>query len=140
MSDTTKSYKRKYWFFKICSLLLLFLPLVVFIIIAFIRGTVTQKMSLGIGVTLCLIFTIANALFKWAPRSAIWVLIIALTAAVEKIHSTIYIVGACVIVEECVTSKLEKYYHYKYKINKEIDARISVEDVSSGTQPDSSQD
>ena len=128
MSDRSKALKKKYLLFKICSLLLLFVPLVVFVVVAFIRGTTTQKMSLGIGVTLCLIFTIANAMFKWAPRSAIWILMIALTIAMEKIQSVIYVVGICAIIEECVTSRLESYYLQKYKINKEIDARIGTGD------------
>ena len=139
MSDRSKQLKKRYYTFKICSLLLLFLPLVIFIVVAFIRGTATQKASLGIGVTLCAVFTIANAMFKWAPRSAIWVLMIALTIAMEKIQSVIYIVGICAIIEECVTSKLEKYYHDKYKINVEIDARIGEGDKD-GDQPYISKD
>lgn len=128
MSDKTKSYRKKYIICKILSLCLLFLPLVVFVGISFFRGTTTQKMTLGIGVTLCLIFTIANAMFKWAPRSAIWILIIALTIAINKIQHVIYIVGICVIVEECITSKLEKYYHDRYVINNQIDDRIGEKD------------
>ena len=139
MSDRSKSLKKKHLLFKVCSLLLLFVPLVVFVVVAFIRGTTTQKMSLGIGVTLCLIFTIANAMFKWAPRSAIWILMIALTIAMEKIQSVIYVVGICAIIEECVTSRLESYYLQKYKINVEIDARIG-EGKEDGTEPDISKD
>ena len=138
MSDRSKALKKKYLLFKICSLLLLFVPLVVFVVVAFIRGTTTQKMSLGIGVTLCLIFTIANARFKWAPRSAIWILMIALTIAMEKIQSVIYVVGICAIIEECVTSRLESYYLQKYKINKEIDARIGTGDKD-GEESDNSE-
>ena len=128
MSDKTKSYRKKYIICKILSLCLLFLPLVIFIGISFVRGTVTQKTTLGIGVTLCLIFTIANAMFKWAPRSAIWILIIALTIAINKIQHVIYIVGIGVIIEECITSKLEKYYHDRYVINNQIDDRIGEKD------------
>ena len=135
MSDKTKSYRKKYIICKILSLCLLFLPLVIFIGISFVRGTVTQKTTLGIGVTLCLIFTIANAMFKWAPRSAIWILIIALTIAINKIQHVIYIVGIGVIIEECITSKLEKYYHDRYVINNQIDDRIGDKD---GKEPDSS--
>lgn len=126
MSNKTREYKRKYMIFKIASLLLLFLPLGIFIVIAFIRGTTTQKLSLGVGVMLSLIFTIANVLFKLAPRSGIWILIIALTVAVQKVQSVIFITGVCVIIEECVTSRLEKYYHDKFKINREIDDRFDV--------------
>ena len=136
MSDRTKSYRKKYIICKILSLCLLFLPLVIFIGTSFVRGTVTQKTTLGIGVTLCLIFTIANAMFKWAPRSAIWILIIALTIAINKIQHVIYIVGIGVIIEECITSKLEKYYHDRYVINNQIDDRIGDKD---GKEPDSSE-
>ena len=124
MSDKTKSYKKKYMTYKILSLLLLFLPVGIFIVIAFLRGTVTQKMSLGVGVTLSLIFTIANVIFKLAPRSGIWILIIALAVAVQKIQNVIYVTGVCVIIEECITSRLEKHYKEKFKINREIDDRI----------------
>ena len=124
MSDKTKSYKKKYMTYKILSLLLLFLPVGIFIVIAFLRGTVTQKMSLGVGVTLSLIFTIANVIFKLAPRSGIWILIIALAVAVQKIQNVIYVTGVCVIIEECITSRLEKHYKEKFKITREIDDRI----------------
>ena len=124
MSDVTKGYKKKYRLYQILSLLLLFLPVGIFIVIAFLRGTVTQKMSLGVGVTLSLIFTIANVIFKLAPRSGIWILIIALAVAVQKVQNVIYVTGVCVIIEECITSKLEKHYKEKFKINREIDDRI----------------
>ena len=128
MSKKSRELKRKYLICKILSLLLLFLPVGIFIAIAFISGSTVQKMSLGIGVTLCLIFTLANVAFKWAPRSSLWILLIALTVALQKIAQVIFIVGACAIIEECITSKLEKYYHDKYKINKEIDERFEVDE------------
>ena len=126
MSDTTRGYKKKYIIYKIASILLLFLPLGIFIVSAFLRGTTTQKMTLGVGVTLSVIFTAANVIFKIAPRSGIWILIIALAVAIQKVQNVIYITGACVIIEECVTSKLEQYYKEKYKINKEIDDRLEI--------------
>lgn len=126
MSNVTKGYKKKYVFFKILSILLLFLPLAAFIVDAFIRGTATQKTTLGVGVTLSLIFTAANVIFKIAPRSGIWILIIALCVAIQKIQNVIYITGTCVLLEECITSKVEKYYKDKYKINKEIDDRFEI--------------
>lgn len=128
MSSKTREYKNKYRFYQIASVLLLFLPVGVFIVIAFVNGTTTQKMSLGLGVTLSLIFTMANVIFKLAPRSGVWVLIIALCVAVQKIQNVIYVTGACVILEEVVTSRLEKYYREKYKINREIDDRLNIKE------------
>lgn len=128
MSNLTRTYKRKARFYKIVSLLLLFLPVGVYIVIAFVKGTTTQKMSLGLGVTLSLIFTAANVIFKLAPRSSVWILIIALCVAVQKIQNVIYVTGTCVILEEVVTSRLEKYYREKYKINREIDDRFDIKE------------
>lgn len=133
MSDVTKGYKKKYRLYQILSLLLLFLPVGIFIVIAFFRGTVTQKTTLGVGVTLSAIFMVANALFKLAPRSGVWILIMALAVAIQKIQNVIYITGACVIIEECVTSKLEKYYKDKFKINREIDERFDIKEQADGT-------
>lgn len=124
MSDMTRSLHKKYLLCKIASILLLFLPLMIFLILAFVEGSTQEKISLGVGVTLTAIFTAANVLFKIAPRSSIWILIIALTIVLEKIQIVIYVTGACVILEECVTSRLESYYLQKYKINKEIDGRL----------------
>lgn len=136
MSNLTRTYKRKARFYQIASLLLLFVPVGVFIVIAFVNGTTTQKMSLGMGVTLSLIFTMANVIFKLAPRSGVWILIIALCVAVQKIQNVIYVTGTCVILEEVVTSRLEKYYREKYKINREIDARFDVkEEQANGEEP-----
>lgn len=128
MSNLTRTYKRKARFYQIASLLLLFLPVGIFIVIAFVKGTTTQKMSLGLGVTLSLIFTMANVIFKLAPRSGVWILIIALCVAVQKIQNVIYVTGTCVILEEVVTSRLEKYYRDKYKINREIDDRFDIKE------------
>lgn len=136
MSNLTRKYKRKARFYQIASLLLLFVPVGIFIVIAFVNGTTTQKMSLGMGVTLSLIFTMANVIFKLAPRSGVWILIIALCVAVQKIQNVIYVTGTCVILEEVVTSRLEKYYREKYKINREIDARFDVkEEQANGEEP-----
>lgn len=126
MSNVTKQYKKKYKTFQILSVLLLFLPVGIFIVLGFIRGTTAQKMTLGIGVTLSVLFTAANVVFKLAPRSGVWILIMALAVSMQKIQNVIYITGVCVIIEECVTSKLEKYYRDKYKINREIDNRFDV--------------
>ena len=136
MSNKTREYKRKYRFYQIASLLLLFLPVGIFIVIAFVKGTTTQKMSLGLGVMLSLIFTMANVIFKLAPRSGVWILIIALCVAVQKIQNVIYVTGTCVILEEVVTSWLEKYYRDKYKINREIDDRFDIkEEQANGEEP-----
>lgn len=126
MSNVTKQYKNKYRTFQILSVLLLFLPVGIFIVMGFIQGTTAQKMTLGIGVTLSVLFTAANVVFKLAPRSGVWILIMALAVSMQKIQNVIYITGVCVIIEECVTSKLEKYYRDKYKINREIDDRFDV--------------
>lgn len=126
MSNVTKQYKKKYKTFQILSVLLLFLPVGIFVVMGFIQGTTAQKLSLGVGMTLSLLFTAANVVFKLAPRSGVWILIMALTVAMQKIQNVIYITGVCVIIEECVTSKLEKYYRDKYKINREIDDRFDV--------------
>ena len=127
MSDLTRSLHKKYLICKIASILLLFLPLMIFLILAFIEGSTQEKVSLGVAVTLTVIFTAANVLFKIAPRSSIWILIIALTIVLEKIQIVIYVTGGCVILEECVTSRLESYYLQKYRINKEIDGRLVAE-------------
>ena len=136
MSNLTRTYKRKARFYQILSILLLFGPVAVFVVIAFVKGTTTQKMSLGMGVTLSLIFTMANVIFKLAPRSGVWILIIALCVAVQKIQNVIYVTGTCVILEEVVTSRLEKYYRDKYKINREIDDRFDIkEEQANGEEP-----
>lgn len=124
MSDITKGYKKKYIILKVISFLLLFLPVLIFMIVAFIKGTSTQKVTLGIGVTISVIFMIANILFKLAPRSTFWILIITLTIAIQKISDVIFVTGTCVIIEECIINRLADYYGNKYRINKEIDERI----------------
>ena len=124
MSDITKEYKKKYIILKVISFLLLFLPVLIFMIVAFIKGTSTQKVTLGIGVTISVIFMIANILFKLAPRSTFWILIITLTIAIQKIADVIFVTGTCVIIEECIINRLADYYGNKYRINKEIDERI----------------
>ena len=129
MSKKTKEYKRKYRFCQFASFSLLVLPVAIFSVIGFSQGTPTEKTSLAVGVTLAMIFAAANAAFKLAPRSAIWILIMSMTIAIQKIQNVIIVTGTCVIIEECVTSKLETYYKDKFKINREIDDRMGgIED------------
>lgn len=124
MTQKSKGYKKRYMIFQIASISLLIFPLGIFTVLGFIRGTDTQKLSLGVGFVLSLLFTGANLIFKFAPRSAIWILIMALVLSLDKVQSVICVTGTCVMLEECVTSRLEKYYKSKYKINKEIDIRF----------------
>ena len=134
MSNQSRKYRRLYWAFKIISLMLLFLPLAIFFVIEYNGSTTTEQVTLGVGIVVSAIFAAANAMFKLAPRSSIWILIISLAIAAEKIQNVIYVTGTCVILEEVITSKLESFYKDKYKVNKEIDKRFDVNEEETDDQ------
>lgn len=136
MSKQSKTYRKLYWAFKIISLMLLFLPIAIFMVIEFKDASTTEQVTLGVGVVISAVFAAGNAIFKLAPRSSVWILIISLAIAAEKIQNVIYVTGACVIIEEVITSKLEKHFREKYKVNKEIDKRFDVNEDDDDKQRD----
>ena len=123
LNERTKKAKNKYIFFKTLSICLTFLPLVVYVIIAFVNGAPMEKFTMGCMVTLALIFVALNVIMKYNIRSTIWVLILGIYLCLDNITPLLIIMAVATILDEFVVSKLAVKYKNQFVINKEIDRR-----------------
>ena len=123
MSTVTKSYKNKRNLFRALSILITVLPILVFTVIGFVEGTITEKVSLGICLFLALLFVLINILFKHHIRSTIWILLIGIYVCVRNITPLLIIMAFSTAIDEFILDPLAKSYANKYSINKEIDKR-----------------
>lgn len=126
LNARTKKAKTKYIIFKTLSICLTFLPLLVYVIIAFIKGAPLQKFTMGCMVTLALIFVILNVIMKYNIRSTVWVLILGIYLCLDNITPLLIIMAVSTILDEFVISKLAIKYKNQFTINKEIDLRGQV--------------
>ena len=123
MTKETKHYKRLTCIFSLLSILATLVPITIYIIIAFVNGTIGEKVSLGICLVTVLIFTIINVLIKHRIRCTIWILLLGIHACVENIKTLLIIMAITTAIDEFIFEPLAKKYKNKYIINKEIDKR-----------------
>lgn len=124
MTDITLNCRKKYKIYTYTSIALNILPIVVYTIVGFIQGDVRQKITLGLTLFIAITLVTINFLFKYSIRSTIWILLLGVYAALDKITTLLIIIALCTIVDEFIISPLAKKYKEKYKINKEIDERL----------------
>lgn len=119
----TKQYKKKYKLCQALSILLTLIPILVYVILGFINGTVTQKVSMGMCLLLASIFTVINIIFKYRIRCTIWILMIGIYVCVSNIVPLLFLMAFSTALDEFILSPLEKKYKNLYIINQEIDKR-----------------
>lgn len=119
----TKKYKRIYKLLSLLSLLLTLAPIIVYIILGFMHGSIGQKVTLGICLLMTIILTLINVMFKYKIRSTIWILLIGIYVCMDKITPLLIIIAITTIIDEFILEPLVKSYKSKYTINKEIDKR-----------------
>lgn len=125
-SEYTKSTRRKLWILRGINFLLLFLPVIVYVIIALANGgvTVSGRISIVASVMVSIILTTFNVITKVKLRSPRWILIIGLYVAFRESLLPLIIMLA-------VTSVLDDFFftpaiaHYKAELisNKVYDKR-----------------
>ena len=123
MSEETKKYKKKRNIFRLISLLLSVLPILVYTVMALVQGTPMQKIGMCTCLFICLLFVIINMLFKHRIRCTIWVLLIGIYVAIDNIVPLIILMATTTALDEFVFEPLAKNFANKYTINKEIDKR-----------------
>lgn len=123
MTDLTKKYKNRAKWCKIISVSLVLIPLLIYAVIGFINGTIGQKVSLGLTLIICLIFTLINVVFKYHIRSTIWIMLLGIQICLTNITSLLIIISLSTMMDEFIFTPLAKKYKQKYIINNEIDKR-----------------
>lgn len=123
-SDVTKKYSRLSALFFWLSILVTLLPVLVYTGMAFYYGEVTEKITLGITLTVAVILVVVNMVFKYHIRSSIWIIILGVYFCMDNILPLLFMVAAGTILDEFLFQPLHRSYKNKAKINKEIDKRI----------------
>lgn len=126
MTETTKKYKAIYWTLFIASLALNFLPLFVYIIqgYASIEVEESKKVVLSFTIIAAIMLSIYNILAKKHLRSVVWILLLGVYFAVQKIELLLIMMAICTIIDEFIIEPLCKTYKRKWQTNAEIDSRL----------------
>ena len=125
MADITKKYKKRAKILSILSFIVLFVPLIVYIVMAFANGdiTVSKKVILGFSLIFALVLTIINALTKFRIRSTIWIILLGIYYCLNNILPLLLMIAIGTITDEFILTPLQKKNKRLYEINNEIDKR-----------------
>lgn len=134
----TEQYKKAYISFFIISIALNFLPLFIYIIMGYVDVNVEESKKVVLSFTLiaAIVLAVYNLLAKKHLRSVIWILLLGVYYAIQKIELLLLLMAICTIIDEFIVEPLVKHYKFKYKANKEIDGRM--EDIKAYVTSDTS--
>lgn len=119
----TEKYKKKSRFYSFLSFFITVVPILIYVVIGFMEGTIGQKITLGMCLVAVIILVILNLLFKHIPRCGVWIILAGLAYACNSIVPLLLIMAITTAFDELVLSHLAKKYKNLYTINKEIDKR-----------------
>lgn len=123
MKNITKKYKAGYIIFSVLSVLILLAPLLVYTFIGLATAEVVDKLVLSMTVVTAAILTLISLVTKHASRSAIFVVLLGLTVALNSIQECLVLIAIGNILDELLLTPLKNSFKNKYQINKEIDKR-----------------
>ena len=136
MTETTKKYKTIYWGLFATSIVLNFLPLFIYVIqgYASIEVEESRKVVLTGTIMISAMLCLYNLLAKKHLRSVVWILLLGVYYAVQKIELLLIIMAICTIIDEFIVEPLIKKYKLKWKTNEEIDSRLDdIKEYVNGT-------
>lgn len=119
----TEKYRKKAKFYSFLSFFIAVVPILIYVVIGFMQGTIGQKITLGMCLVAVIILVILNLLFKHMPRCGVWIILAGLAYACNSIVPLLLIMAITTALDELVLSPLAKKYKNLYTINKEIDKR-----------------
>lgn len=130
MSDTpiskeSKRAKRCAWIMWSLSFAVTVVPVIVYVFIGFFEGSVGQKFTLGITITVALILVMVNIIFKFHLRSALWVLVLGIYFCLKDILPLLLIIAIGTVLDEFIFAPQYRKYRSRYMTNREIDKRLS---------------
>lgn len=126
MANTTPTKKYKFLasLFGILGWLVLTVPMIVYIVMAFVAGAVVSKVVLGLTGVAAIIMLAFSTMQKLRLRSPLWILTIGISLCLTEIYPLLIFMGVGTILDELVFSPLNKHYRNLYTINHEIDKRM----------------
>lgn len=129
-SNFTKETRKKLWFYRIMDYVLLFSPILIYIITALCNGGVTTEAKVGLvgSVIIAIVLTVFNFVRQKNLRSPIWIILIGLYIAFQKELLPLVIILACTTtLDDLVFTPLIGYYRTSLISSKTQDAREEAE-------------
>lgn len=125
VSDETKKNRLLSIFFLVLSISITYGPLLYYVITGLVVAHTASKVVLTLFAVAALIIGIICFIQKHRLRSPLWLLIIGIFFAVEKILPLIIFVAVGTVLDEFILTPLHKMYKRKAQTNKEIDKRLN---------------
>ena len=127
-SNYTKVCRAKLWLYRSLDLIILFAPVIVYIIIALTKDGVTVPGRVAVVGSVCiaLILSLFNIIAQKRLRCPIWIILIGLYVAIKEILLPLIIILAFVtVIDDLILTPLITYYRTKLITNKSIDERLA---------------
>ena len=127
-SNYTKVCRAKLWLYRSLDLIILFAPVIVYIIIALTKDGVTVPGRVAVVGSVCiaLILSLFNIIAQKRLRCPIWIILIGLYVAIKEILLPLIIILAVVtVIDDLILTPLITYYRTKLISNKAIDERLA---------------
>lgn len=128
LSSQSKLIRTKYWGLVIMDLAFLYVPLLVYLIIAITGDTpVSARIALVGCIMMSAILALLNAMTKNKLRSPRWIMLVGLYIAVQELLlPLIIIMGVTTILDDFFFGPLITHYRMSLIASKQIDAREGI--------------
>ena len=122
-NERLKTLKIKLFFARLFSFLFTICPLIVYVIIGFANGDIQkgEKIFLGFTVILVIMLTLLNILMKYHLRSPLFILLLGIYFALEKILPLLIILSIGIIIDEFILTPVIKNLKQKVIVRKELE-------------------
>lgn len=118
MTAKDKKIKLKMLIFGFLSILITFLPIIIFYIKGWILGDAYSKTTLGITFTACLILSVISIIMKFKCRTMVWVMLLGIYTALGNIQTILITLLICTLLDEFLITPLYKHYKQQYQFRK----------------------
>lgn len=123
MNPRTAKFRKLYWIFKTLDILFSIGPFIYFISYGVATGSTQTKLIMVMSASAGIVLTFFAMMLKYRWRSPYLFLILALTAALDKIRVAIIVIAVLTLIDELILEPLTKKFALKLNINKEMDKR-----------------
>lgn len=126
-SNYTKKAIKILWLLRFCNLAFLFVPVMVYVIIALASGgvTVTGRVSVVSSVMVSIILTTFNVITKRNLRSPRWIILIGLFVAIrEALLPLVIMLAVTSVLDDLVFTPLIDHYKHVVETSLVIDKRM----------------
>jgi len=136
-SNFTKRCRRRLWLFRLIDWVCLFLPLLVYVVIALSKDgiKVASKVAVISTLLIALILTVFNVIAQKKLRCPIWIILIGLFIAIrDYLMPLIIILAITSVLDDLVFTPIIHYYYTKTIASHTIDQKEEFEAKENGRE------